>query len=203
MTNQQNNYIETFTGRKFYPLNPRPQDVCIEDIAHALSLLCRYNGHCLIFYSVAQHSLNCARLASTPRMGLLCLLHDAAEAYLSDVSRPIKPHLGGYREIEEKVQASIWAGLGIAPPTAAERDQMRAVDKAMLVAEAFSVMHSQGKAWPDLDGVNPALLAEAEKVPVYATDMFAVERRFLKEYKGLLGCGKMGEVRKSHEGNEV
>src|SRR5579862_5085028 len=87
-------WIQTYTGRKFWPLDPRSWDVCLEDVAHALAVKCRYGGHCRGFYSVAQHSVLVSQLLAewkadiwTVRWGLL---HDANEAYSADVVRPIK-----------------------------------------------------------------------------------------------------------------
>jgi uncharacterized protein len=81
-------WIQTYTGAQFWPLDPRPTDVAAEDIAHALSLVCRYGGHCRSHYSVAQHSVLVAELCPTHR--LQALLHDAAEAYLGDQVEPLK-----------------------------------------------------------------------------------------------------------------
>lgn len=89
--------ITTYTGRHIDPVNPDPDMICIEDIAHALSLICRGNGHVQTFFSVGQHCINCAREAlakgCSDRMALACLLHDASECYLSDVPRPFKKTL--------------------------------------------------------------------------------------------------------------
>ena len=104
--------IMTYTKRMLDPLDAKEQDLAIEDVAHALSLLCRANGHFPHFYSVGQHSINCVREAQargySMRVQLGCLLHDASEAYLSDVTRPIKPHLTGYAEYEDKLQNQIF-----------------------------------------------------------------------------------------------
>ena len=81
--------LTTYSGYHFDPLNPDPSLICIEDIAHALSNICRYGGHADSFYSVAQHSLLMSEV-TTPRLRRACLLHDAAEAYLGDMVRPIK-----------------------------------------------------------------------------------------------------------------
>ena len=90
-------YIYTVSKRKFYPLNPRIEDILIEDIAHALSMLARANGHFPFFHSVAQHSLECANEALargySEKIVLACLLHDGAEAYMSDVTTPVKSAL--------------------------------------------------------------------------------------------------------------
>ena len=94
------NTMTTYSGRKFDPMQMTPGDVYIEDIAHALSLLCRGGGQLTYFYSVGQHSLNCAAEAKargwSKRQQLACLLHDASEAYMSDVPRPFKQHLSDY-----------------------------------------------------------------------------------------------------------
>lgn len=101
-------WIQTYSGRAFYPLAPYPQDVCIEDIAHALSQLCRFGGHCRRFYSVAEHSVLLSRVV-VPEFQLWALLHDASEAYLVDVPRPIKKQLPAYVEAERRVMAAICA----------------------------------------------------------------------------------------------
>ena len=99
-----------FTNVVMYPLNPRKEDFRISDIAHALSLMTRANGHFLHFYSVAQHCLNCSYEAEargySRRMQLALLLHDASEAYLSDVTRPVKAGMPRYREIEAHLSES-------------------------------------------------------------------------------------------------
>ncbi len=103
MTQRKGDWIQTYTGKQFWPLDPRPEEVCLEDIAHALSNLCRFGGHCLKFYSVAQHSIHVAQ-QSLPIAGLL---HDATEAYLIDVPRPIKRNLTNYAEIENRLAVVI------------------------------------------------------------------------------------------------
>lgn len=85
-------FIYTASGRRYFPTSPRPEEVFIEDIAHALSQINRYTGHTSRPISVAQHSVLCARHAS-PECALEALLHDAAEAYLGDLSRPVKQYL--------------------------------------------------------------------------------------------------------------
>ncbi|MCO5071119.1 MAG: phosphohydrolase [Rhizobiaceae bacterium] len=105
-------WIQTFTGRRFWPLDPRPEDICVEDIAHALSLQCRYGGHCLSFYSVAEHSVLLANHVAAP-FKRWALMHDASEAYLVDVPRPIKRDLANYREIEARVMAAVCERFGL------------------------------------------------------------------------------------------
>lgn len=105
-------YILTYQKKEFYPLNPKIEDIDIIDIAHALSLLCRANGHFKHFYSVGLHSLNCAYEAIargySKNVVLGCLLHDGSEAYLADITRPVKKHLTKYLEVEEVLQNKIF-----------------------------------------------------------------------------------------------
>lgn len=105
-------YILTYKKKEFYPLAPKTEDIDIDDIAHALSLLCRANGHFKHFYSVGLHSLNCAYEAMargySKNVVLGCLIHDASEAYLADITRPVKKHLHKYLEIEEVLQNEIF-----------------------------------------------------------------------------------------------
>ena len=105
-------YITTVSGIHFYPLDPNPDDIDIKDIAHALSLICRANGHFKYFYSVAQHCIACANEAIARGYSweviLGSLLHDASEAYLCDVTRPVKKHIPQYLQAEEKLQDVIW-----------------------------------------------------------------------------------------------
>lgn len=111
-------FMQTFTGRKYWPMSPRPHEVYIEDIAHSLGLQCRYAGHCIKFYSVAEHSVLIARhLAAThaPEVALAGLLHDAPEAYCVDIPRPLKPYLTNYRAIEQDNWLAIAARFGLPP----------------------------------------------------------------------------------------
>ena len=135
--------IMTYTKKMLDPLNADPKDIDIVDIAHALSLLCRANGHFPHFYSVAQHSINCmleakARGYST-RVQLGCLLHDGSEAYLSDVTRPVKPHLVGYAAMEDKLQNQIFDKWITPSLTEEERTQVFDIDDAVLYFEFLSL----------------------------------------------------------------
>ena len=89
MDEYQSQWTTTFTGRKFHFTNPQPEEISIVDIAHHLSLLCRFTGACNRFYSVCEHSIRVAALLPE-NCQLAGLLHDAAEAYINDISRPVK-----------------------------------------------------------------------------------------------------------------
>ena len=136
--------ILTFTGKHFDPTNPEENLIDLSDIGHALSLICRGNGHVKYFYSVAQHSIACCREAEargySKRVQLACLLHDASEAYLSDVTRPVKKLLTAYLEVEENLQNMIWNKYLKSPLTKEEKQQVFEVDDDMLVYEFVQMM---------------------------------------------------------------
>lgn len=125
-------WMQTYSGRKFWPMDPRPEEVHIEDIAHALSLQCRYAGHCIQFYSVAEHSCHVALWLLReygPMTAMYGLLHDASEAYLVDVPRPVKPYLVGYKDAETRVQDAVHVrfGLGVGMPKAVKEADDRII----------------------------------------------------------------------------
>lgn len=136
--------IATYTKKMFDPVHPDIQKIDVVDIAHSLSLLCRANGHFPTFYSVGQHCLNCAREAIargySRRVQLACLLHDASEAYLSDVTRPVKAELPRYLEIEEPLQRTIWDKYIQPALTGEEIQQVFLVDDEILYKEFATLM---------------------------------------------------------------
>ena len=103
--------ICTYSGRYVDPFALAPRDINIVDIAHALSMQCRFAGHVREFYSVAQHSLIVESLlpaeVRNPRVRLQALLHDAPEAYLSDIVAPVKHRLPEYQALEEEVWKAV------------------------------------------------------------------------------------------------
>ena len=132
-------WISTFTGRKFHILVPDPEEIAIEDIAHHLSMLCRFTGAVKRFYSVAEHSIKVSQIVP-PEYALEGLLHDASEAYLSDLSRPLKHFTEAgylYRELEADVQDTIQNKFGL-PEGMSET--VKAADNAMLYTEKTALM---------------------------------------------------------------
>lgn len=105
-------YIYTYTLKKICPVSPSEDDINITDIAHSLSMMCRANGHFKAFHSVAQHCIECSKEAQKrelgPKLSLACLLHDASEAYLADITTPLKNELPLYREYENKLMDIIY-----------------------------------------------------------------------------------------------
>lgn len=107
--------VQTFSGPLFDLESPDASEVRIADIAHSLSMQCRYNGHCRFFYSVAEHSVHIARHAS-PRNRLWGLLHDAPEGYIGDLVSPIKITMAAFRELEARVMVAIAERFGLSLP---------------------------------------------------------------------------------------
>jgi 5'-deoxynucleotidase YfbR-like HD superfamily hydrolase len=176
-------WFETYTGKRFWHLDPRAEDICIEDIGHGLSNMCRFNGQSKHFYSVAQHSINCAELAERKgygrRLQLLSLLHDAAEAYVGDIVKPLKPYLIGFKEIENRIQEVIYEALNIVPPTYTESKIVKKIDTVMLVTEArvLTSMNGWGKWTEDVEADEHTVIT-LEPIP-------DVENWFLFMAKGL------------------
>ncbi|MCL2026040.1 MAG: hypothetical protein FWG92_04465 [Leptospirales bacterium] len=137
-------HITTFTGEDFTPLAPDVNQIHIKDIAHALSLMCRANGHFVHFFSVAQHSINCANEAKarelSEKIQLACLLHDANEAYISDLTRPVKKHLAKFIEIEKRLQDIIYNKFLNSPLSDEEDRHVKQIDDDMLVYEFNALM---------------------------------------------------------------
>ena len=101
------------SGRSIDVFEPKPEEIDISDIAHALSHLCRWGGHCPKFYSVAQHSVLCSHEKGTTEEQFEFLMHDASEAYMADLPRPIKHRIPVYREVEDHVLSIILKKFGL------------------------------------------------------------------------------------------
>lgn len=149
--------IRVASGHLFWPLDARETEIHIEDIAHALSHLCRFTGHTRSFYSVAQHSVLVSKLCPSD-VRLYGLLHDAAEAYLGDVSRPIK-HSGAfeqYRRAERKLQALIYHRFGLAD---AAPTSVKDADELALHIELRDLIINSDPAHAAAAGTHPQVAA--------------------------------------------
>lgn len=155
LQSRHNSYVLTVTGRRVCLLDPKPCMFTITDIAHALSMIPRFNGNLPQFYSVASHSYLVSKLVS-PAVRLAALLHDASEAYLCDIPSPLKALLPTYKVIEARFQATIHEAFGLPPHLPAQwLAEIQRADLQMLAAEkAMLMMHDDGH-WPVLDGVEP------------------------------------------------
>ena len=144
-------WVETHSGLYIDVGDPDPGAIEIGDIAHALSMQCRFNGHCAVFYSVAEHSVHVAEhlenTGETVRVQLLGLLHDAAEAYVGDVVSGVKSRLERFAGMEHYVQRAVYESLSVPPPNAEEERLVKDADLAVLLAEAKVLMPSRGEGW--------------------------------------------------------
>lgn len=149
-------WIGTFSGRRFHLLDPQPSEIDIFDIAHALSQQCRYTGHTRFHYSIAQHSCYVAQLVPK-EMALAALLHDASEAYLSDLSRPVKRYtpIGEvYREVENRIQGVINKVFSTGDT---EHPLIKLADRQLMWAEILQLMPGQqdfSEKWGTPDPAN-------------------------------------------------
>lgn len=137
-------WIQVYSGRVIGLLNPTADDILLADIAHGLSNICRFHGSCTVFYSVAQHSVGVSSLVSREN-ALWGLLHDASEAYLGDVARPLKIFLNGkYRKLEELFMKVICEKFDIPER---EPPEIKEADNNMLLTERRDLLLEQEEEW--------------------------------------------------------
>src|SRR5690348_5556551 len=127
-------WIETYSGNRFHILDPRQDEINIVDIAHALSMMCRFTGHVRKFYSVAEHSVHVSRLVPAED-AFWGLVHDASESYIQDLNRPLKhftPVGKTYEKIENVVMKAICKRFDL---PVEQPESVHIADNAMLYAE--------------------------------------------------------------------
>lgn len=177
---KENSWMVTHTGKQFFPYDPTVDQIDAVDIAHSLSLNVRFNGHCKWLYTVAQHSINCAKVAEAlgydVELQLHLLLHDASEAYISDLPRPFKVYLDFYKEIEDKVQETILKKFGLNTPDEHQYRVIKLIDNELLCWEGKYLTH-------DVDNWTSRYKSITEFVPDYEMFMYRnpleVEMEFL------------------------
>ncbi len=178
------NWMQTYTGRMFFPTDPRPEEVTAEDIAHALSLVCRFGGHVDRFYSVAEHCWLMS-FAVPPEHALWALLHDAAEAYVGDMVRPLKQQMPDYCFAEGRVLTAIMERFGM---DYFERtrmpDSVREADNRILLTERAALMSAPPPAPWGQDGLVPLDVAVRGVTPREA------ERLYLDRLDQLTGVSR-------------
>ena len=178
-----NTKIVTYTGKTFDLLNPTPEMVCIEDIAHSLANICRYTGHVRKFYSVAQHCVLAAE-ADSPSDPLQRLLHDAAEAYTGDLASPWKQLLWVYlvthyetvRAWEQKIQAVIGLALEVDLSPSAE---VKEVDNQMYFTEVRDLMPPSDEFGKWKDDLKPFEATIIPWLPEPAEEIFLAVYKML------------------------
>lgn len=178
-TDPESRWLQTFSGRQYFPLAPRPEDVDIVDIAHHLSMQCRFSGATRFHYSVAQHSILVSYECDTPD-ALRGLLHDASEAFLVDVPAPIKGDLGRYKEIEALNQTAILTALlGTEEAARPQPASVTHADLVLLATEKRNLMAPEPAPWIALP---PPMDARIEMITPWQA-----EWRFLYRYHRLRG----------------
>ena len=163
--------FQTYTGKKFYLFDPEPESICIEDIAHALSMKCRFGGHSTQFYSVAQHSIlvslcleirGASDREQSDMLPLFGLLHDAAEAYIPDFIGTVKHSFGAVnngtvwtiKALEHTINTAIFNHLNIPMPNGDDTKRVENADLSVLITEAEQVTFKSFE-WVSLPGIEP------------------------------------------------
>jgi uncharacterized protein len=149
---REGDWMQTQSGLRFFPLDPRPRDFDITDIAHALSMLCRYNGHVDQFYSVAEHCVLISQ-AVRPEYALDGLMHAAAEAYVGDMIRPLKVNIGQYKAIEDGILYVLAGRFGTTWPIP---EEVHEASNRILLTERAALLRNTSHAWdPYLESLDP------------------------------------------------
>ncbi len=168
-------YVSTYSGNRFYPLGPRIDRVTIEDIVHGLAYQCRFNGQTREFYSVAQHSLIVASLVA-PHLRLAALLHDAAEAYLGDMVKPLKVLMPEFADLEDRVSALIASAFGV---DFSDYAPIKRADLIALATEKRDLMPHSAERWAYLDGI------DALPDPIVTMSPWQAKQAFLARFAEL------------------
>lgn len=179
MVNLDKAYIVTYTGKKFHLLEPRIEDIDIEDIAHSLSQQCRWTGHTRHHYSIAQHGYYCSFLGPKNE-AFHRLNHDDSEAYVGDMNRPLKHYTEAgppYRKQEDKIQAIICDCFGMShtPPPS-----VHTADEIMLYTEKAQIMAST-----DFEMSNPWKPSKVADITIEEWTPKYAKRKFLERFQEL------------------
>ena len=172
-------WIQTHTGKRFDVKNPRPESVDIRDIAHSLAMQVRFNGHCSRYYSVAEHSVSIAdwifEQTGDRKAAYAGLLHDASEAYLCDIPKPIKPLLTNYDVLEEAVTSVIARALGFEypfPATVKEADSRIILDERKALFDSVQDL----RRWSENEPLG---------IEITGFDWQTAKARFLERFEAL------------------
>jgi hypothetical protein len=170
---RRGDWIITYTGKSIYPLDPKQDEICIEDIAHSLSLLNRFCGHTKFPYSVAQHSIECSYVVPE-KYALEALLHDASEAYMADLPRPVKYSIPEYQNLEADLLYEIAKKFNIIDTY--RSPEVKDADYRMLVTEARQLCN--GPSWWE----NPKYPLPYLSIEIEEDHWRDVESTFLQRY---------------------
>jgi hypothetical protein len=181
MAQQDEPWIETYTGKQFHFLSPAFDEFDIRDIAHSLAFTCRFTGHSNRFYSVAEHSIFVSYLAADPLAGLL---HDASEAYITDIASPLKPHLHNYKKLEDELMHCIAHRYDFSYPLDPD---IKDCDNTQLKTEAKYLLKSKGIPWVDKyptrrqHGIRPQCMGPEQAEKAFLDRYEEVRHEFLIE----------------------
>jgi hypothetical protein len=178
-------WIQTFSGKHFYVMNPTEDMICLEDIAHALGNVCRFAGHCGSFYSVAEHSVWVSELVESEHK-IAALFHDASEAYIADIARPFKPFFENYKTLEDNIMRVIASKFGFDYPL---HRSIHEADNAQLKIEAKYLLTDCN--WAD------EIKTKIRGVPPWGFTPNEAENLFLNAYKQYLKGNADAEYFKS------
>lgn len=185
VTWHRGDWMQTYTGRRFYPLSPRAEEIDPLDIAHSLAHLCRYNGHVDRFYSVAEHCVLMSLVMPTRELALEALLHDGSEAYVGDMVRPLKhtPEMAPYRLAEDFVMDAIAERFGL--PVDRDGHHSKAAEVAdadlrILLTERTALLshYKPSDRW-NVDGM------EALDVEIMALQPYGAKQAYLARLESL------------------
>ncbi|KKN64872.1 hypothetical protein LCGC14_0487060 [marine sediment metagenome] len=154
------NEMCTYTGKLIDLEDVKAEDICLVDIAHALSNICRYNGHVISFYSVAEHCVLLSKAEGMPGTPSARLLHDASEAYVGDVARPLKALLPNYRRLEDQIHKVIAEKYGV------DFGPVTPGDTELLIIEARAIMPDEFFPEPVRCRLNENIIIEEWTPPV-------------------------------------
>lgn len=165
----------TCSGKYFNFMEPENSSVDIEDIAHALSNICRFGGHTRSFYSVAQHCVMVSEIVSES-VQLQALLHDASEAFVGDVIKPLKDQMPNYELIEAKVQSAIYRHFGLSEMMSPE---IKKADRILLATERRDLMSENLIPWSLTQGIEPLKKCIQPLSPIAAKQQYLDRFAFL------------------------
>ncbi len=179
MQQRKGDWFITASGKQVWPCDVRPEDLDIEDIAHALSMQCRFAGHTRIFYSVAEHSVLVSKHLP-PELALVGLLHDAAESLVQDIIRPIKiqPSMQGYRDIEQLAEHAVCVAFDLPYPFPPE---IKDADLRALATERRDLIKPVGPVWFNAN-------YKPFEEPIVGLMPDAAKRLFLDRYHDLIAA---------------
>lgn len=184
----EDDWIQTYTGKRFYFKNPQPDQICLEDIAHVLSMIPRYGGHSNHFLSVAEHSIHVSRHVEHHMAGLM---HDAAETYTGDLVTPLKRLIPVYKTIENQIMADAISVKFNFTWNKKIHDEIKEIDKRMFVTEVLQLgkdicLEKWYNSYPPLDGVHLDFLPPAKAKEAFIERFCEIEDSRYKRYPRIL-----------------